>query len=104
MASIDDNVIWVAKWASKTSRDAADKALPKSGSNRRRIYEAISEHGGLADFELEQILEGSHQSISAGRRSLVIDKFIEDSGNTRYNDNGNECTVWVVSPINERLF
>lgn len=104
MPQIDDNVVFVAKWASKTSRDAAEKALPKSGSARRRIYEAIANHGGLADFELEQILKGSHQTISAGRRSLVIDNFIQDSGKTRRNPGGNECTVWVVSPINERLF
>jgi len=104
MPKINDNIVYVANYASKTSKAAAEKALPKSGTNRRAIYEAIANYGGLADFELEIILQGKHQSISAGRRSLVIDKFIEDSGKTKRNESGNECTVWVVPPRDWKLF
>jgi hypothetical protein len=104
MPQIDDNVVYIAKYASKTSADAATKILPKTGSLRRAVYEAIANHGGLADFELEQLLGGKHQSISASRRSLVIDKFIVDSGQTRYNEGGNECTVWVTPSTELRLF
>lgn len=104
MPQIDDNVVYIANYASKTSRDAAEKVLPKTGTMRRAIYNAIAEHGGLADFELEAILHGKHQSVSAGRRSLVIDNFICDSGQTRYNEGGNECTVWVIAPRDWKLF
>lgn len=104
MVEINDNVVYVANYASNTSRKAAEKVLPKTGTMRRKIYEAIQNHGGLADFEIEALLNGKHQSISAGRRGLVIDKFIMDSGKVRKNDGGNECTVWVVTPIDWKLF
>jgi hypothetical protein len=104
MKTVDDNIVYVANYAGKTSRAAAEKVLPKTGSMRRAIYEAIANHGGLADFQLETILHGKHQSISAGRRSLVIDKFIEDSGKTRKNESGNDCTVWIVTPTDWKLF
>jgi hypothetical protein len=104
MAKINDNIVYVANYASDTSRKAAEKVLPKSGTMRKAIFDAIANHGGLADFEIEALLNGKHQSISAGRRGLVIDKFIIDSGKTRRNDSGNECTVWVVSPTEWKLF
>jgi hypothetical protein len=104
MVEINDNIVHVANYASNTSRKAAEKVLPKTGTMRRKIYEAIQNHGGLADFEIEALLNGKHQSISAGRRGLVIDKFIMDSGKVRKNDSGNECTVWVVTPTDWKLF
>lgn len=103
-ASVDDNVVFIANYASKTSRDAADKVLPKTGSIRRRIYDFVASNGQATDFQLEEFLNGKHQSISASRRSLVIDGFLMDSGRTIKNREGNECTVWVLAPINERLF
>ena len=102
--SIDDNVVFVANYASKTSRDAAEKALPKTGSIRRRIYDYIYQAGQATDFQLESALGGKHQSISASRRSLVIDGFLTDSGKTIKNPEGNECTVWIVAPKNWKLF
>jgi hypothetical protein len=102
--SVDDNIVFVANYASKTSRDAAEKVLPKSGSIRRSIYDFIKSNGQATDFELEQFLSGKHQTVSASRRSLVIDGFIMDSGRTKKNAEGNDCTIWVLAPINDRLF
>ena len=104
MAKINDNIVYVANSASNTSRKAAEKVLPKTGTMRKAIYEAIVNHGGLADFEIERLLNGKHQIISAGRRGLVIYKFNVDSGKTRKNENGNECTVWIVTPTDWKLF
>jgi hypothetical protein len=104
MKTIDDNIVYIANYASKTSRMAGEKMLPKSGTNRRAIYEAVAAHNGLADFEIEALLGGKHQTISAGRRALVIDNFLQDSGTTRKNEVGNECTVWVVTPTDGKLF
>jgi hypothetical protein len=104
MANIDDNVVFIANYASNTSRAAAEKALPKTGSIRRRIYDYIYQSGGAADFQLEAKLNGKHQSISASRRSLVIDGFIADSGKTVKNPEGNECTLWIVAPKDWKLF
>lgn len=91
---IDDNVVSISHNASRTSKLAAKNVLPHSGSMRRKIYDLIANDGGHADFELEERLKGKHQSISAGRRSLVLDGFIEDSGRTRKNEIGNDCIVW----------
>ena len=104
MNQINDQVVYVANYAGKTSRDAAEKILPKTGTMRRKIYELINNYGGLADFEIERLLDMKHQTVSAGRRGLVIDGFIVDSGKTRKNESGNECTVWICPPIEMRLF
>ena len=56
MNRIEDNVVYIANHASKTSRDAAEKTLPKTGTMRRQILTLIAEHGGLADFEIEKLL------------------------------------------------
>jgi hypothetical protein len=42
----------------------------------------------------------SHQTISASRRSLVIDGWLMDSGQTRKNQSGNDCIVWVTTEFN----
>lgn len=104
MAKINDNIVYVANHASVTSRKAAERVLPKTGTMRKAIFDAIANHGGLADFEIEALLKGKHQSISAGRRGLVIDNFIIDSGRIRKNENGYECTVWIVQPTEWKLF
>lgn len=104
MNQINDQVVYVANYAGKTSRNAAEKILPKTGTMRRKIYELINNYGGLADFEIERLLDMKHQTVSAGRRGLVIDGFIIDSGKTKKNESGNECTVWIVPPTEWRLF
>lgn len=94
---VEDNVVSIAKKAHRTSRMAAEKVLPRSGSIRQKIYEAIKFRGfeGMTDYELEKLVGGKHQTVSASRRSLVVDGFIIDSGQTRKNPEGNECIVWV---------
>lgn len=91
---IDDNVVLISSKSSRTSKAAAKNALPHTGTMRRKIYDLIANDGGHTDFELEERLKGKHQSVSAGRRSLVIDGFIEDSGRTRKNEIENDCIVW----------
>ena len=97
LRAIEDNVVSIAKKASRTSRSAAEKVLPRSGSIRQKVYEAIKFRGleGLTDYELEKSVGGKHQTISASRRSLVVDGFVMDSGYTRKNPEGNDCIVWI---------
>ena len=104
MNQINDQVVYVANYAGKTSRDAATKILPKTGTMRRQILDLIWTYNGLADFQIEELLNLKHQTASAGRRGLVIDGFLIDSGKTRKNESGNECTVWICPPIEMRLF
>jgi hypothetical protein len=60
----------------------------------------------MIDEELEIRTGGKHQSISASRRSLVLDGYLFDSGKTRKNRVGNECIIWVHenSEFMETLF
>lgn len=95
---VTDNVVHLSKRATPTQRKAAEKMLPRSGSMRARIYEAVKyrQYDGMTDPELEKLLNGKHQSVSSSRRSLVIDGFLADSGKVRKNSEGFECTVWVL--------
>lgn len=95
--SVTDNVVHISKRATRTQRQAAQKMLPRTGSIRGRVYEAIKFKGydGMTDHEVEQYLGGKHQTISSSRRSLVLDGFIFDSGATRKNPEGFDCIVWV---------
>lgn len=97
LRSVEDNYVAVSKKANSTSTKAAEKYFPRSGSIRAKVYEAIKMRcqNGLTDNELEDILKGKHQTVSASRRSLVIDGFVVDSGITRPNPQGNDCVVWV---------
>lgn len=82
-----------------TSKAAAAKHLPKSGSKRRRIFDMIRAAGahGATDDEIERALELPHQSASAGRNTLAADGWITKSGRTRPTRYGNAAAVWVVS-------
>ena len=100
---IDDNVVILSSRSRVTSRKAAERMLPRSGTMRREIYELVQRANGLTDYELEELLNGKHQTVSASRRGLVIDGFLVDSGRTRKNDVGNECIIWEIT-IKETLF
>ena len=101
---IDDNVVILSSRSKSTSRKAAEKILPRTGSIRREVYELIKRANiGLTDYELELMLKGKHQTVSASRRSLVVDGFLSDSGITRKNEVGNDCIVWEIT-IKETLF
>lgn len=95
------NKVLIAKGARHTSREAAEKVFPKTGSIRRAIMDFIIAYGGATDYQLEAYLNGKHQTISASRRSLVIDGFLIDSGRTITNDVGNKCIVWVSSQLKQ---
>ena len=96
---VGDNVVMISKKAQSTSRKSAEKVLPHTGSIRRLVYDTVASNNdyGYTDYELETVLRGSHQTISASRRSLVLDGFLVDSGKTRKNQNNNECIVWVTA-------
>jgi ribosomal protein L17 len=96
---VGDNIVMISKKAQSTSRKSAEKVLPHTGSIRRLVYDTVAANNdyGYTDYELETVLKGSHQTISASRRSLVLDGFLVDSGKTRKNQNDNECIVWVTA-------
>jgi len=97
LQAVDRNVVSIARNASRTSRSVGKSVLPHTGSIRRRVYDLVvlAKHNGHTDAELEVMLNGKHQTISASRRSLVRDGWLVDSGKVRRNNQANECIVWV---------
>jgi hypothetical protein len=91
------NIVITSSRSRDTSRQAAEKFLPRSGTVRKQVYDLIKQAGysGMTDFELEAIMKGKHQTVSASRRSLVVDGWLVDSGKKRTNAQDNDCIVWI---------
>jgi hypothetical protein len=84
--------------ARDTSRSAAEKALPRSGTRRKEIFDLIAEREfGLTDDEIEVLTGYTHQSASSVRNSLMRDGLIVDSEMRRKNRRGNSSIVWKVN-------
>lgn len=94
---VDRNVVLVGHDHPETSKAAAGRAWPASGTKRALLLQAIKESiDGLCDFELEARFGWKHESASACRRSLVMDGWLRDSGRVRkVPDTGNDAIVWV---------
>jgi len=93
---IDNNKIKIARNAQRTSVMAAEKALPRSGTKRRMVYDFIERCGirGATDDEIEATLGIDGNTVRPTRGGLVEDGFIINTGTTRKNKHGNECIVW----------
>lgn len=93
---IDNNKIKIARNAQRTSVMAAEKALPRSGTKRRMVYDFIERCGirGATDDEIEVTLGIDGNTVRPTRGGLVEDGFIINTGTTRKNKHGNECIVW----------
>jgi hypothetical protein len=90
------NHVYVAKNARGTSRWAANRVMPKTGSIRLSVYEYLIRQGlrGATDNEMQQALQMSGDTQRPSRVKLLRDGLIIDSGTTRINLNGNPATVW----------
>ena len=93
---ITDNKVIIAGNAQRTSIQAALKALPRSGSLRRKVYEYILRQGfqGATDQEIEKALHIDGNTVRPTRLTLLKDGFIIDTGLTRKNSHGNDCIVY----------
>ena len=91
-----ENKVIVATKARETSRIAAERVYPKSGSIRLSVYEYLIRQGlrGATDQEMQSALMMSGDTVRPSRITLLRDGLIIDSGETRLNANGNPCTVW----------
>ena len=96
LPAVDRNVVIVHHDAQHTSIKAAIRVLPKTGSNRMRVYESLCLHNAT-DEELETTLNMSGNTIRPTRGTLVKDGLIKDSGFTRHTRSGNDAIVWCVA-------
>jgi hypothetical protein len=92
--NVGDNSVVMGK--RYTSRQAAIRVYPETGSLRLKIYELLVRAGirGATDQEIESVLMINGNSVRPLRGSLAAQGFIIDSGTTRENTNGNLCIVW----------
>lgn len=93
-AAVDDP--YARPGATPTSNAAAVKVLPKTGTQRRAIFDALvsaAHAGGATDPELSRHLGLSGNSVRPRRGELVEMGLVEDSGRTRLYA-GNPHIVW----------
>jgi hypothetical protein len=94
----ETNTVRLSTNARDTSREAAKKAFPKSGTRRKEIFDLIAEREfGLTDDEIEFLTGYTHQSASGLRNSLMRIGLIVDSDMRRKNRRGNMSIVWKVN-------
>lgn len=95
---VESNSIRVSARHPDTSKLAGLKALPKSGTKKKIIYDLIKSKGilGMCDHEIEKELGWTHQSASAIRNTLMNDLWVEDSGLRRETPQGNLAIVWIA--------
>jgi hypothetical protein len=99
LIAIDVDKVVIARKANINSIEAALKALPKSGTKRRKIYEYLERQGanGATDEEIETALQISGNTVRPTRGGLVEDGFVRDAGFNRPTRSGNDATVWTVT-------
>lgn len=89
-----------------TSHQAAQRALPKSGTIKAAIFAIIANRPyGATDDELEITLARTHQSVSSARNALARDGWIaplvdpEGRHVTRLTRSGNEAHAWTATEM-----
>lgn len=92
---------YTANGARPTSVAAARAALPRSGTQRARILEAVLDAhrrgaGGACDVELSRHLALGLNSVRPRRLELLEAGLVVDTGHTRQHD-GRAHTVWGPS-------
>lgn len=79
-----------------TSHYAAERILPKTGTQRSRVLEAIRRQGGLTDEEIADRLGMNPSSVRPRRQELQKAGWVEDSGDRRPTASGAQAIVWTV--------
>lgn len=83
--------------ATQESHEAARRALGRSGSQRRRIYELVLEHAdGLTADDVQRLTGLPTNSVNPRVNELAGDGWLADSGQRRPTRYGVPATVWVA--------
>jgi hypothetical protein len=96
------NHAYQRRGARPTSAAAAVEALPRSGTQRARVYEAIRQApAGLTDQEIATTLGLAENSVRPRRLELSdppkgLPQLIVDSGRRRQTSAGKQAVVWVA--------
>lgn len=81
-----------------TSREAYESILESLPRMRQKVFEIIFDQGivGHTCDEIERVLGGRHQSISARVTELHQAGHIVDNGERRRTRSGRSAVVWVA--------
>jgi hypothetical protein len=82
-----------------TEKEAAYRAMPRTGTQRRLILDAIARASerGLTDEEIA-VLPGVADTAHRTRRNeLVLGGWVADSGKVRHTKSDSESIVWVLT-------
>ena len=82
---------------SATSKAAALSVAPRTGTQRRRVLDAIAASGGLTDEEIQARLAMNPSTQRPRRVELVEGGWIKDSGARRPSSSGRESIVWELA-------
>jgi hypothetical protein len=94
---VDDDHAPVGDGHPDTAKTAAANALPRAGTQRRRIYDMLLVHPSTAD-EVERSLNLGHQTASARVSDLHRDGWLLDTGERRRTSRGQNAIVWRAVP------
>ena len=81
----------------QVSRAAFESIKPELSRIRLQIASLLRE-GELTDDELEERLGMRHQTVSATRRGMVKDGYVEATGDRRPTRSGRSAQVWRLVP------
>ena len=93
---ITRNTVIISPSAKPTSASAALRALPKSGSKRKRVYDYLIQSGGATDEEIEHALNISGNTVRPTRGTLVKDGLVVETHLERPTRSGNMAIVWMA--------
>jgi hypothetical protein len=79
-----------------TSFEAAERVLPVSGTQRAKVFDALS-LSGLTDEEIGLVLKMNPSSVRPRRGELVNEGWVKDSGKRRKTDAGYNAIVWQIT-------
>jgi hypothetical protein len=83
---------------SDTERAAALAVMPRSGTQRATVLEAIAASpSGLTDAELAEVTGLYLYSAAPRRCELVAGGWVRDTGRRRRTGHGNPAAVWVLT-------
>jgi hypothetical protein len=90
---------------------AAAAVLPRTGTQRRRVLDAIRAagpvrpdgSGGLTDEEIEDALHIGGNTERPRRKELEHDGLIVESGRFRATSTGRDAIVWVAAGLAEEV-
>jgi hypothetical protein len=91
---------YVPTFARDTTAKAAVNVLPRTGTQRRRVFDLLAgprRERGLTDEEIQYVLGLSPNTERPRRKELCDAGLVVDSGRRTKNAGGQECVVWVLS-------